>query len=73
MAQKHTPELRLIDRWKVIDMLGISESTLERLMVREENFPMPRRISSRTVRWLEHEVQAYIRKLDIVDYFADAK
>ncbi len=69
MSKNTSPTLRLIDRWKVLDMLGISESTLERLMVREIDFPLPRRISSRTVRWVEHEVQAYILSLETVDYF----
>lgn len=65
------PDLQLIDRWEVIRMLGISESTLERMQVREEHFPLPRRLGSRTVRWLKHEVEHYIRTLETVDYFAD--
>lgn len=32
---KPQPDLQLIDRWEVIRMLGISESTLERMLVRE--------------------------------------
>ncbi|PVA05913.1 helix-turn-helix transcriptional regulator [Thalassorhabdomicrobium marinisediminis] len=71
MQPKQTPTLRLIDRWAVIDRLGISESTLERMMVREVDFPQPRRISSRSIRWLEHEVDAYSRKLETVDYFGE--
>jgi predicted DNA-binding transcriptional regulator AlpA len=72
MSKFEPPKLRLIDRWAVIDMLGISESTVERLMVSDDRFPMPRRIGSRSVRWLEHEVQAYIRSLTKVDYFDQA-
>ena len=65
------PDLQLINRWEVMRMLGISESTLERMLVREERFPLPRRLGTRTVRWLRHEVENYIRGLDIVDYFGD--
>ena len=65
------PDLQLIDRWEVVRMLGISESTLERMQVREEKFPLPRRLGSRPVRWLRHEVEHYIRSLEVVDYFDD--
>ena len=65
------PNLQLIDRWEVVRMLGISESTLERMQVREEHFPLPRRLGSRSVRWLRHEVEHYIQSLEIVDYFGD--
>ncbi|MEP1768241.1 MAG: AlpA family phage regulatory protein [Sulfitobacter sp.] len=63
------PNLQLIDRWEVVRMLGISESTLERKQVEEEHFPAPRRLGSRTVRWLKHEVEHYILGLEVVDYF----
>ncbi|SFJ02019.1 helix-turn-helix transcriptional regulator [Jannaschia pohangensis] len=62
---------RLIDRWEVIDMLGISESTLERRMVDDETFPQPRRLGSRTIRWIEADVEAYIFGLEAVDYFSN--
>lgn len=52
-------------------MLGISESTLERKQVEEEHFPAPRRLGTRTVRWLKHEVEHYILGLEVVDYFSD--
>ena len=42
-----SPRVRLIDRWEVIHMLGISESTLERRMVSDERFPAPRRLGAR--------------------------
>ena len=63
-------KIRLIDRWAVINMLGISESTLERLMVNDKRFPLPRRLGTRSIRWLQHEVEAYIRGLELVDYFS---
>lgn len=68
--RKPQPPIRLIDRWAVIKMLGISESTLERMMIRDETFPQPRRIGTKSIRWLEHEVTAYIDRLPVVDYFA---
>ncbi|SOH95709.1 transcriptional regulator, AlpA family [Monaibacterium marinum] len=68
---KPQPDLQLIDRWEVIRMLGISESTLERMLVRDEHFPLPRRLGTRTVRWLKHEVESFIRSLEVVDYFGD--
>lgn len=63
-------DLIMINRWEVIKMLGISESTLERMMVRDTSFPMARRLGTRSIRWLKHEVEDYIRGLDRVDYFA---
>ena len=57
------PKIELINRWEVVKMLGISESTLERMLVRDENFPLPRRLDTRTVRWLRHEVEDYINSL----------
>lgn len=71
MTLDKEPKIKLIDRWAVIDMLGVSESTLERLMVSDESFPLPRRISTRSIRWLQHEVEDYIRHLERVDYFAE--
>ena len=67
------PKIELINWWEVIRMLGISESTLERMLVRDENFPLPRRLGTRTVRWLQHEVEDYIRSLEIVEYFGDGR
>ena len=69
MTTKIEAQIQLIDRWSVIKMLGISESTLERIMVRDTKFPMPRRIGSRSIRWLKHEVEQYIEGLKPVDYF----
>lgn len=69
MSVVTTTEIKLIDRWAVIGMLAISESTLERLMVRDAKFPMPRRLGSRSIRFLKHEVEDYINGLDRVDYF----
>ena len=63
-------KIRLIDRWSVIDMLGISESTLERRMVDDELFPRPRRIGTRTIRWIEADVEDYLLNLETVDPFA---
>lgn len=63
-------KIRLIDRWTVIDMLGISESTLERRMVDDELFPRPRRIGTRTIRWIEADIEDYILNLETVDPFA---
>ena len=54
-------------------MLGISKSTLERMLVRDENFPLPRRLGTRTVRWLRHEVEDYLGSLEIVEYFGDGR
>ncbi|MBM2576414.1 AlpA family phage regulatory protein [Jannaschia sp. Os4] len=51
-------------------MLGISESTLERRMVDDELFPRPRRIGTRTIRWIEADVEDYILNLETVDPFA---
>jgi predicted DNA-binding transcriptional regulator AlpA len=69
MTTKIEVQIQLIDRWLVIKMLGISESTLERMMLCDTKFPMPRRIGSRSIRWLKHEVEEYIYGLKRVDYF----
>jgi len=63
-------KLRLIDRWAVTRMLGISQSTMERRQREDVNFPVPLLIGTRNVRWLEHEVEGYILNLPRADRFA---
>lgn len=62
-------EFRLIDRWKVKRMLGISLSTMERRQREDINFPVPLLIGTRNVRWLQHEVENYILNLPRADRF----
>lgn len=44
---------------EVIEATGLSESTLRRLM-REGQFPLPLRLSSRRVYWLDTEVTEWL-------------
>jgi len=67
--QGYKPSIKLIDRWKVLGMLGISDSTLDRIVTKEVNFPVSFRIGHRSIRWLEHEVEDYIYKLERSDRF----
>lgn len=62
-------KLRLIDRWAVTRMLGISLSTMERRQREDVNFPVPLLIGTRNVRWLGHEVENYILNLPRADRF----
>ena len=64
-----TGEFRLIDRWKVKRMLGISLSTMERRQREDINFPVPFLIGTRNVRWLQQEVEDYILNLPRADRF----
>ena len=62
-------EFRLITRWAVTRMLGISLSTMERRQREDVNFPVPFLIGTRNVRWLQHEVENYILNLPRADRF----
>lgn len=62
-------EFRLIDRWAVTRMMGISLSTMERRQREEVNFPVPYLIGTRNLRWLQHEVEQYILNLPRLDRF----
>jgi len=63
-------QVRLIDRWGVLGMLGISDSTLDRIIMNDLDFPVPFVVGARSIRWLEHEVEQYIYGLERSDRFA---
>jgi predicted DNA-binding transcriptional regulator AlpA len=57
------PLPRLITRPDVQRMLGVSKSAVYRLIDGDPDFPRPLVIGFRCVRWLEHEIAAYIELL----------
>ena len=60
-----TPPL-LVPREKASAALGVSDSTVDRL-VREGRLPPPRRISGNRVGWLWRELQAFAEALPVSD------
>lgn len=50
---------RLLNRGEVEDFVGLSTSTLYRLM-RQSDFPNPIKVGPRAVRWLESEIADWV-------------
>ena len=60
---------RIIRRPEVIEMTGLSESSIRR-RVREGEFPSPLRLggeNSRSIGWREQDVEAWLEGLEEVD------
>lgn len=55
------PPARLLSRTQVEQLTGLSTSSLYRAMHRGE-FPEPLRVSTRSVRWRNDEIQAWIEE-----------
>ncbi len=51
--------MKLVRKADLIEMIGVSETTLDR-MVKAERFPPPMRIGARAVAWTEDEVREWI-------------
>ena len=61
---------RIIRRPEVIEMTGLSESSIRR-RVREGEFPSPLRLggpNSRSVGWREEDIDAWLEDLEEIDY-----
>lgn len=54
-------QLQLLDISKVIQRVGLSRMTIDRLE-RAGRFPQRRRVSARAVRWLATEVDEWMRR-----------
>ncbi len=50
---------RMLRREEVQDRTGLSRSAIYRLM-REGQFPLPRRLGQRAVRWRESDLEAWL-------------
>ena len=50
---------RMLRREEVQERTGLSRSAIYRLM-REEDFPLPRRVGQRAVRWRESGLEAWL-------------
>ena len=50
---------RMLRREEVQDRTGLSRSAIYRLM-REDDFPLPRRLGQRAVRWRESDLEAWL-------------
>jgi len=61
--------LKLIDSWEVINKLGVSHSTMERMRLNDINFPVPVKVGARSIRYLENEIDDYIYSLPRADPF----
>lgn len=60
--------LRFLSERKVCDLLAISRSTLNRRVRTDPEFPQPRRVGARTIRWIEAEVRDYISERPRAEY-----
>lgn len=59
-------ELVFLDRHDAAFLLGISESTLEKL-VREDDAPKPRQVSPKRVAWLVRELRDWAEARPVSD------
>lgn len=59
MSQQNT---RLIRIKEVMDKTGIARSTIW-YMVKNETFPVPRKLSPRVTVWVESEIDEFIEKI----------
>lgn len=62
MYKSPTPDTRpapAIRRQALVDMLGLSESTIQRMIDRGE-FPPARQLGPRAIAWLRTEVEAWL-------------
>ena len=50
---------RMLRREEVQERTGLSRSAIYRLM-REDDFPLPRRLGQRAVRWRESDLEAWL-------------
>ena len=60
MADKNPPNGLLV-RAQVEKRTGLSTSSIYRLM-RQQNFPLPIVVGARNVRWIEDEIEEYMRQ-----------
>lgn len=65
-ATPHTPE-RILRRRAVIDRVGLSATTIWRL-VRAQRFPAPIRLSDYAVGWREADIEAWIQSRSTVQH-----
>lgn len=53
---------RLLDVRQVIDKCGVGRTSIYRLM-EESGFPQPRRITPQRVKWIESEIDEWMKTL----------
>lgn len=58
--QSTLPTLEILRRQQVQKRTGLPRSSLQQL-IRQGQFPRPISLSARTVGWLSHEVEAWLR------------
>ncbi|PWR01299.1 AlpA family phage regulatory protein [Meridianimarinicoccus roseus] len=62
-------EERLLTRKQVSEVLGVSESSIERWCREREDFPLPRHLAGRSVRWLLSEVHQFLATLPVASAY----
>lgn len=58
---------RYLREKEVLDRIGISRSTLH-AWCRDNLFPLPRKISEKSIRWLESEVDAWMASRQLAEW-----
>lgn len=58
--QSTSPTLEILRRQQVQQRTGLPRSSLQHL-IRQGQFPRPISLSARTVGWLSHEIEAWLR------------
>lgn len=59
MQNESESKSRLIRRWHVQNLIGLSTSQIYKMMA-DKTFPQPVRLTARSVAWWEHEVREWM-------------
>jgi prophage regulatory protein len=61
MINENARTSRLIRRWHVQSLIGLSTSQIYKMMA-NGTFPQPVRLTSRSVAWWEHQVRSWMHE-----------
>ena len=66
-------DLKLMSKSDLVKILRTSESTIDRKMREDPEFPAARRLGKNSLRWISVEVYAYIRALPMAADWGDCE
>lgn len=67
-ASAAPPDLQLLKKTELCEMLSVSEASVDRWLRSDPSFPQPRRIAPGTIRWRRCDVRKFLQGLPIVAY-----
>lgn len=67
-ASAAPPDLKLLRKAELCDMLSVSEASVDRWMRSDRSFPQAFRLAPGTIRWRRSEVRVFLEALPVVAY-----